>query len=87
MSISKKAIYKIRRLAMHPSWVPSLDVAAHSVHIVLLVKRLCWVEWIPVSCGESSKRVQTGEPIFNVLRTFDRLEAASVKPFDFRFES
>ena len=40
VSIAKNAIRKIRRLAMHPSSVPSVDGAAHSVHIVLWVKRL-----------------------------------------------
>lgn len=44
VSIAKNAIHKIRRLAMHPIWAPSLDGAAHSVHIVLWVKRLCWFE-------------------------------------------
>ena len=44
MSIAKNAIHKIRRLAMHPSWAPSVDGAAHSLHIILWVKRLCWFE-------------------------------------------
>jgi hypothetical protein len=40
-----------------------------------------------VSDHKSSKRILCGEPDFNTLKTLDCKEAASVKPFVFRFES